>query len=196
MDAAAIVFFSKGYFKATMDEIALEAGISKPTVYQYFKTKDDLFFSLMIPSIEEIGRQLEKVEKRLADGKYAAGARFIQDLFQAFYRSYEFAPDTFRIVQLFQQTGLMGELDPRLSAALNEKGKYNFKLARRIVKAAIERGLIREKDIYELTDALWGTFVGLVQLEFIKTQVGSSHNHLKTNIKFVERVFTDAMSKN
>jgi len=46
IESAKKLFFSKGYLKTTMDEIALGAEISKPTIYQYFKTKDDLFFSL------------------------------------------------------------------------------------------------------------------------------------------------------
>ena len=61
LDAAKKVFFSRGYLKATMDEIALEAEISKPTIYQYFRTKDDLYFSLMLPVVEDIGIQMEKL---------------------------------------------------------------------------------------------------------------------------------------
>ena len=64
LEAAKKIFFAKGYAKATMDEIAFEAEISKPTIYQYFKSKDDLFFSLMLPVIDEIGKQLKKVSKK------------------------------------------------------------------------------------------------------------------------------------
>ena len=70
LEAARKVLFSKGYVKATMDEIALEAEISKPTIYQYFKSKDDLFFSLMLPVVEDIGTELEKIENKLARNGY------------------------------------------------------------------------------------------------------------------------------
>lgn len=39
IEAAARVFERKGFNDATMDEIALEAGVSKPTLYQYAESK-------------------------------------------------------------------------------------------------------------------------------------------------------------
>jgi AcrR family transcriptional regulator len=45
-DAALHCFTQKGYYKATMDLIAQEAGISKPGLYLHFASKDDLFVRL------------------------------------------------------------------------------------------------------------------------------------------------------
>jgi AcrR family transcriptional regulator len=130
LDAAKKVFSAKGYSGATMDEIALEAEISKPTVYQYFKSKDDLFFSLMLPVVEEIGSQLATVKGRLAGRRYRSGSRLISDMFQGLQKSYDMEPDVFRIIQLFQQTGLVQQLNPQIRNSLNEKGAFNFKTAR------------------------------------------------------------------
>ena len=58
-----------------MDEIALQSEISKPTICQYFKTKDNLYFSLMLPVVEDIGQQLGTIEKKLAKQKYASDKR-------------------------------------------------------------------------------------------------------------------------
>ncbi len=43
LDAAVSVFSRRGYHPASMDEIAEVAGISKPMVYAYLGTKEDLF---------------------------------------------------------------------------------------------------------------------------------------------------------
>ncbi|SNT45294.1 DNA-binding transcriptional regulator, AcrR family [Asanoa hainanensis] len=43
LDAAVRVFSRRGFHDASMDEIAEEAGISKPMVYAYLGSKDDLF---------------------------------------------------------------------------------------------------------------------------------------------------------
>jgi len=48
LDAALSVFSSKGYTATTMDAIAEEAGLTKPTLYQYFPSKDDLFREMML----------------------------------------------------------------------------------------------------------------------------------------------------
>jgi len=193
-EAAKKVFFSKGYLRATMDEIALEAQISKPTIYQYFKTKDDLYFCLMLPVIEEIGNQMGEIEEKLIEGKFKTGSRLIRDFFGAFYKSYEIAPDTFKIVQLFQQTGLVGELSPEVRSVLNTKGKYNFEISRRIMQKGMERGLLKKVNVFELADVIWGLFVGIIQLEGIKSQQKDGKDYLKPTLKLAERIMVDAMS--
>jgi len=45
--AARRVFLERGYYAATLDQIADEAGFSKGAVYWHFTGKDDLFFSLV-----------------------------------------------------------------------------------------------------------------------------------------------------
>src|SRR4051812_22208916 len=42
VDAAARVFERRSYADATLDQIAAEAGISKPTVYSYVRSKQHL----------------------------------------------------------------------------------------------------------------------------------------------------------
>ncbi|MET2828414.1 TetR/AcrR family transcriptional regulator [Mesorhizobium shangrilense] len=42
------VFSETGYSGATMDAVAVEAGLSKPTLYQYFQSKEALFSAMMV----------------------------------------------------------------------------------------------------------------------------------------------------
>jgi len=196
LEAAQRVFFSKGYLKATMDEIALESEISKPTIYQYFKTKGHLYFSLMLPVIEDIGQQLGKIEKKLAKQKYVSGSALIQDFFRAWIHSYKVSPDTFRIIQLFQQTGLVGELSQEIRSALNDKGRYNFALGRRIVGQAIGQGLLKRVDVFGLIDAFWGLFIGIVQLEDIKSKDRGTNKFLKPTLQLAQKIVIDAIALN
>jgi AcrR family transcriptional regulator len=43
VEAAITVFAKKGYHQAKMSDIAKEVGVSKGTLYQYFKSKEELF---------------------------------------------------------------------------------------------------------------------------------------------------------
>jgi AcrR family transcriptional regulator len=54
LDAAARVFLQKGYAAATMHAIALDAGMSKKTVYQVFASKLALFDALLADRIFEL----------------------------------------------------------------------------------------------------------------------------------------------
>ena len=47
LDGARQVFLLNGYAGASMDEIAIQAGVSKGTLYNHFDSKDDLFRSLI-----------------------------------------------------------------------------------------------------------------------------------------------------
>jgi AcrR family transcriptional regulator len=47
LNAAETVFTKKGLESARMDDIAEETGLSKGTLYLYFKSKDDLIFSIL-----------------------------------------------------------------------------------------------------------------------------------------------------
>lgn len=194
MDSATKVFFSKGYLGATMDEIALGAEISKPTIYKYFKTKDDLFFSLMLPAVEDIGVELEKIETKLIDDRYSNGRDLVHDMFQAFYHGYELNPENFRIVQLFQQTGLVIELAHGIRDSLNRKGRYNFEFGRRILSIGMAKGLLKKLNTYTIADLMWAITVGVIQLEDIKGDDKQNHRFKKAALKQAEQMFVDTFA--
>lgn len=47
LDAAAIIFPQKGYVNTTIQDIAQKANVSTTTIYQHFKSKNDLFLALI-----------------------------------------------------------------------------------------------------------------------------------------------------
>ena len=48
LDAALKVFAAAGYTGASMDAVAAEAGVTKPTLYSYFPSKESLFQAMML----------------------------------------------------------------------------------------------------------------------------------------------------
>jgi TetR/AcrR family transcriptional repressor of mexJK operon len=48
LDAALRVFSETGYLGTSMDAVAIQAGVSKPTLYQYFESKEALFSAMML----------------------------------------------------------------------------------------------------------------------------------------------------
>ncbi len=201
LDAATKVFLAKGYAKTTMDDIALEAEITKPTIYQYFETKEQLYFSLMAPFIEELGSRIEKIEKKVLEGGYEKGASLVCDLFRNMYGAYQTYPYRFRIVQFFQQSGRIWEMSDSVSSSLNAKGKQNFERIRRVLASGIEQGLLKDYNVYELTDVLWGLFVGVVQLSDVKSYRTSRNpatnrtdRNLEASLELAEKLVTDAIA--
>ena len=58
MNAALLLFVSKGFVATKIEDIAKKAGVSKGTVYLYFASKEVLFkemvYELMVPKIHEV----------------------------------------------------------------------------------------------------------------------------------------------
>jgi TetR/AcrR family transcriptional regulator len=74
IQAAELVFFSKGFEHSTMDDIAEKAELSKGTLYLYFKSKEDLHMavarraivllrSLTLKASEKTGNAVEKLQR-------------------------------------------------------------------------------------------------------------------------------------
>ena len=71
LDAAGLVFSSRGFHQATVSEIAGTAGVADGTIYLYFKNKDDIlvqFFDYKMRQVftrfrEEVGRADDAVDK-------------------------------------------------------------------------------------------------------------------------------------
>lgn len=59
LDATTTVLASKGFDLMTMDDVANLIGISKPSLYKHFKSKDDLVGAAMIRLLEGATTQLE-----------------------------------------------------------------------------------------------------------------------------------------
>ncbi len=53
LEAAKILFLSNGYANTSMDAVALEAGVSKLTVYSHFTDKETLFTAAVMAKCEE-----------------------------------------------------------------------------------------------------------------------------------------------
>jgi TetR/AcrR family transcriptional repressor of mexJK operon len=54
LDAALDIFLTKGYERATMDDIAAVAGVSKQTVYKHFVDKDSLFAEIVLGTTDRV----------------------------------------------------------------------------------------------------------------------------------------------
>lgn len=63
--AASEVFAARGYDRATLDDVAAAAGLTKGAIYSSFAGKDELFYALMA---ERIGERLSLVKEAVDHG--------------------------------------------------------------------------------------------------------------------------------
>lgn len=63
VNAAVEVFTEKGFDEARMDDIALKTGLSKGTLYLYFKNKNDLIMAILDRIFQLEFRKLERLNQ-------------------------------------------------------------------------------------------------------------------------------------
>jgi len=187
------VFFKKGYQAATMEEIANRAELSKGTVYFYFKSKDELYVSLMIPMIEELSRLLTKFEKRVVANFYYDSHSFLNGLFEIFVTLQAGDPEGLRIFQNFQLNSLFSVMSKETQIRLKKLGKNNFAILRGSISKANKLGLVSKADPVLLADIIWGLFLGLNQLEDSKSQLSGEY-HLTGTLNYSVKVLSEGLS--
>lgn len=193
LNAARQVFFAKGYVRATMDEIAAGAGVSKPVVYSHFSSKDALFFSLVLPVIDTLEKELLALQSRVATGDIADGHTLVRGYYQAARACYDISPDSFRILMFFQLGGLIGEMKPEIRDRLNQAGGRNFDIARKIFAEATAKGWIRETPVHDLIDVLWGATIGIMQLQDAKLNESRRSEYKNASFRLAEELMLDAL---
>ncbi|WP_258358824.1 TetR/AcrR family transcriptional regulator [Moorella sulfitireducens] len=63
MEAATSVFAARGFYQAKIADIAVAAGVGKGTVYEYFRSKKDLFQQMLLHLIKDHLDRLQEVTR-------------------------------------------------------------------------------------------------------------------------------------
>ncbi|MGI5861156.1 MAG: TetR/AcrR family transcriptional regulator [Myxococcales bacterium] len=124
LEAAARAFANKGLSGATMQDIAAEAGYTVPTLYSYFKSRDDIVQGLMLMMHRELISTFEEPP--------ASGLSFAQNLELLMRRALELADR--RRATLLMMLGL-----ERHPVSRDEKGCTAFDQLQRTVERWIEQ---------------------------------------------------------
>jgi len=200
IEAAKKVFFARDYARASMDDIAREAGVTKPTVYSYFHTKDELYYSLTLPVIERLNSDMEAMRAKMNSGAYASGREILRDHFRTYREISAADPGALRLLLLMQQPGIIRNVEAKIRGLIKTRVKERYEGMRAIYASAIERKLIRNINVYHLVDMIWGTFQGIIQSTGAKTMDGGPGSDEKLarilgpTLDFAEEAIADAVA--
>lgn len=86
VDAAERVFFKEGIEKASMDQVASEAELSKGTLYLYFKSKEELHKAIVVRGFITLKRKLKEASIGAENGLESVKA--ISKAYIAFSKEY------------------------------------------------------------------------------------------------------------
>jgi len=179
--AAREVFFTKGFAGATMEQIAKQARVSKGTLYLYFTNKDDLYVSLMLPVLDELGRYLHEFAQQVERKTIISRDQFLSRLCEIYYATYQFDPDGMRIIQTFQLGNHFAAMSKATLETINQRASANYRITRNVLLQLMRDGILKQRDPIKLTDILWATLIGIIQLEESKART-TQKDHLKVTL--------------
>lgn len=172
--AAVQVFSEKGFFRATMEDVAREAELSVGTIYLYYRSKKELYVSLLFESMKIFTEAIERI--------MAAGLppdRQLKQVWEFFYAYHTRYPQSYRVLLFLQQPGLSSAISPKTLQEINARAARNFSLVSRIVAAAMAKGIYRSREPREVVDLLWSLFLGLVHLSETRKNLGITVSTLR-----------------
>lgn len=150
LDAAVRIFGQRGYRAASMDEIAEVAGVSKPLVYLYLNSKEELFTAV----IRRESRALVTAVRAGAEPDAPADARLWAGL-RAFFRHTAENPDGWAV--LHRQARTHGEpFAAEVTVMREEIVTFVTTLIAATAREAREEPELASRDVSGLAQALVG----------------------------------------
>lgn len=111
IDTAEKLFLQKDFDNTSMDDISKEAGFTKRTIYQYFTSKEDLFYAVALKGARQF---ISHCEAAFKNGRNALEK--IRFLNKAYYQFYIDNPGMFRIINYQPDNRLNCEASPNYHA--------------------------------------------------------------------------------
>ena len=192
MVAAKRVFTSKGFSKATMEDIAQEAELSPGTLYLYFKNKEELYASLSLRILQYLLIRVEHVN----DEKDAGPEEKLKALMDAMYDVYEFDP--LIIINMFhlQSSETLKNLSPQLMTEIKDLSRKSLGSIAQIFQDGVDQGLFIDRHPTALADTFWSLFSGVVLWLTSKRLINKEKDYLKQTLELAFEVFSRGIRKN
>jgi len=138
INAATRVFARKGFFNATLDEIALEAEFSKGALYSYFSNKEDLLYSILKEKSELLG----SVTHETMPGENPLKEE-LREMFRRYAEMSFSEQDLFKLIMSLHAAGYCAFSETNAITFKNEHNKWSNYMLERVEKA-IKQGEIRD----------------------------------------------------
>jgi len=184
LDAAGELFQKQGVEGTTMDQIARKAEYSKATIYVYFKSKEEIYYYVMLKGMQEL---LNRINAGIETGEgvvkqYRAICREMVRFgnehpfqFQALIETIAVDPESRRELPVLEEIYQVGE-------------QINDEICK-VFLAAREEGVLREGlDILQTGFTLWASLTSVIRMANSKVEYIEQRMQM-TKAEFLEGSF-------
>lgn len=152
INSARELFEKYGIKKVSMDEIAIKAGVTKKTVYSYFKSKNELINYFIKEELKNMKAIVEEYQEQEGD--------FFENVHQGLYKMLKYKDNSKFLNHIVNDADMFDvkTLKESLKHIDGEIKKY----IKQILQEAIDKGYIEVKNIDIVTFLIYKMYIALM----------------------------------
>lgn len=189
--AALELFTLKGFAAVKMVDISEQSELSIATLYLYYKSKDDLYASLIEIALEDLHAQVGAIY----ENKKLSPKSKILAFKDALYQTYQRHPTILNIVIHVQLYDTLTAINPDILDRLNELGKQILKMFTDTFNDGVRNGKFKRGKAIAHADILWSTFIGLYLFEESKRRLNPKKDFFKATLDRAYKIICDGIAR-
>jgi AcrR family transcriptional regulator len=150
LNAAEKLFAQKGFFKTTLADIAKDSEFGMATIYQFFPSKEEIYFTLITEKTEQLFSLTEKALSR-----FDSSLDKLKALVTTAFDFFEDHRDFFKIF-ISERSGFEWMAKEDLGLRINQLYERYLKMLQNIIEEGINRKEIRPLNPEEIAYGLAG----------------------------------------
>jgi AcrR family transcriptional regulator len=165
-EAARAVFTERGYAGASIELIARAAQLSVGAIYLYFRSKEDLYVSLIEDTLTVFDVEMVQVRE------HAEVPNRLRETWGILIRWAEKDPEGPRILRLLAQPAIRPQLSDEVASAVSAGiGRVQDHIGA-CVADGIHVGIYRQVNAREIADLAWSVLLGSLDAAEMHTNLG------------------------
>ncbi|AIW85108.1 MULTISPECIES: TetR/AcrR family transcriptional regulator [Bacillus] len=164
LEAAVDMFGEKGYASTSTSEIAKRAGVAEGTIFRYYKTKKDLLFAVVMPTLTKFAAPffVQAFAKEIFKTEYESYEVLLRVIIQ---NRFEFAKKHFPMIKiLIQEVPFQPELKSEIQQLIETELLVHFK---KLIAKFQEEGEIIELPPSSVLRLTLSAVLGLLLTRFL-----------------------------
>jgi AcrR family transcriptional regulator len=155
------VFFENGFFRATVEDVATRAQVSKGTVYLYFESKETILALLLLEGLRGL---VDALARAFAQEEALVAAERLRRLGRAYERFFQEQPQYFRLMIAMDRGRFRDSVSAEIYREVQAVSSEGLGLVVRAIRQGIEEGAFHCPDARAAAGILWATLNGVLEL--------------------------------
>jgi AcrR family transcriptional regulator len=185
LQTAEKLFAQRGFYGTTMADLAAVSEFSVGTLYNFFKSKEEVYYSLIMDKLDSMLEQLAREINKLPQGLPQIKG-LIEGIFKFFQENKEFFHIFFA-----ERFHLVTSVGPTAMRELRRKYLVYIKFVTKIMARAIKQKEVKDVDPQKLTFFL----VGIMNAFIFHWTVYAQKSELISEVPFIYRLFLEGAGR-